>query len=206
MVCYRRRHLGRSDHRCSRLWEDREIDSGSLLGRAASGQGSAQQVGVSHGLELTADGNLRLSGATAGSTVKGFYGRDTTGTYGFRDIVPSDLKGVSAARLLGNPTTVAGAAASEIAVGYGLTITTTPVPAVRLHGVAGPRHSGSSIAAPPSAVSASMTSSRRMSRTSVRDAFSATRPQPRAPLENFHRNRFGRQHSDAERCGRAVPA
>ena len=51
--------------------------------------------------------------------------------------MPSDLKGVSAARLLGNPTTVAGAAASEIAVGYGLTITTTPVPAVRLHGVAG---------------------------------------------------------------------
>jgi Protein of unknown function (DUF2793) len=114
-----------------------KIDSGRLLGRVAAGQGNAQQVVVSHGLQLTPDGDLQLSGATAGPTVKGFYGRDTTGAYGFKDILPSDLKGVNAARLLGNPTTVAGAAASEIAVGYGLTMTTTPVPAVRLSGVAG---------------------------------------------------------------------
>ncbi|MGZ9116436.1 MAG: DUF2793 domain-containing protein, partial [Methylocystis sp.] len=114
-----------------------EIDSGSLLGRAASGRGSAQQVEVSHGLELTPDGNLRLSGVSAGSTAKGFYGRDTTGAYGFNDILAKDIKGIAAARLLGNATTVPGAAAGEIALGYGLAITATPAPAIRLSGVTG---------------------------------------------------------------------
>ena len=69
-----------------------EIDFGRLLGRAAPDQGNAQQVAVSHGLELTADGDLRVTGATAGSTVRGFYGRDTAGAYGFNDIVPNDIK------------------------------------------------------------------------------------------------------------------
>ncbi|MGZ8988248.1 MAG: DUF2793 domain-containing protein, partial [Allosphingosinicella sp.] len=52
-----------------------------------------------------------------------------------KDILAKDIKGIGATRLLGNATTVSGAAAGEVALGYGLAMTATPAPAIRLSGV-----------------------------------------------------------------------